>query len=494
MSVADKLTTLRTHLTSAYSKINLLSGTVPTYKNTQNLANAIATIPQYNPLTLAYISYADSVHAQPFVNLMVANNTTPVGSASHAFANTTTTTITGERNATSNLTTIDLHALDFSETTDTICMFDNARQLATITWDTTNGVDFNEVESMEGMFRNTKALTSVDLSKFDTSPYLESVFNMFAGSGVQTITLGSSFDTSGVETFYGMFNSCTSLTTINGLNTLDLASATDIRAMFYNCSALTNLDLSSVKHKDGISLSTANADYMLAGMTNLVSLNLSGWKSGSDDLAQSNFWTAQSKLKTLTLNGAKRLVNGKLADALVNTFSSKQGSTITMLTMNDPTFYTTDGSTATLTSLDDLWGGTALTSLTLAGWDLSGVNPADNSAQKAITGTNNLISLNLANITTHTNGLNFAVLLGVNNNGSQGYSGQATNLTDLVISGSSVLKVYNSGTGEFKSQNAFVGCPIGNGTGHIRVPSALVSAYKADAFWSNYASIITAMS
>lgn len=492
MSVADKLTTLTANVRAAYAKIGELSGTVPTNKNTQSLANAIATIPQYNPLTLAYISYADSAHAQPFVDLMTSNNTVPVGSASHAFANTTTTAIQGERTATSALTSLNLSALDFSEVTDTICMFDNAQQLSTLIW--ANSVDFGEVENMEGMFRNTKALASIDLSKFTTSGYLESVFNMFAGSGVQTVTLGDNFDTSGVDYFYGMFNQCTSLATINGLNMLDMTSATDLRAMFYGCSALTTLDLSGIQNKDHISLSTANANHMLGGLTNLVSLDLSGWKSGSDDLAASDFWTTQSKLRTLTLNGPKRLSGGKLADALVNTFMSKQGTTITALKMNDPTFYTTDGTTATLTSLDDLWGGSAITTLELTGWNLSSVNPADNSAQKAITNTSNLTTLKLGNFTEHTNGINLAVLLGVNYNGSTGYAGQATALTSLTIVGNSVMKVYNAGAGEFKSENAFVGCPIGNGTGHIYVPSALVSAYKTDAFWSKYASIITAMS
>lgn len=492
MSVADKLTTLTANIRAAYTKIGELSGTVPTNKNTQSLANAIATIPQYNPLTLAYISYADGAHAQPFVNLMASNNTVPVGSASHAFANTTTTTITGERTSTTALTSLDLSALDFSEITDTICMFDNARQLSTLTW--ANSVDFGEVENMEGMFRNTKALASIDLSKFTTSGYLESVFNMFAGSGVQTVTLGDNFDTSGVNYFYGMFNQCPSLATINGLNALDMASATDLRAMFYGCTALTALDLSGIQNKDHISLSTANADYMLGNLTNLISLDLSDWKSGSDDLANSNFWTAQNKLASLTLNGPKRLSGGKLADALVNTFMSKQGTTITSLKLNDPTFYTTDGTTAILTSLDDVWGGSAIITLEMTGWDLSAVNPADNSAQKAITNTANLATLKLGNFTEHTNGINLAVLLGVNYNGSTGYAGQATNLTNLTLVGNNVIKVYNSGTGEFKSENAFAGCPIGNGTGRIYVPSALVSAYKADSFWSKYASVITAIS
>lgn len=491
MSVADKITALRNHLNNAYTAISAKSGTVPTYKNSQNLQNAIATIPIYNPLTLAYISYADGLHAQPFVNLMASNNTVPVGSASHAFANTTTVTISGERNSTTALTTLDLSALDFSEVTDTICMFDNARQLATLTW--ANSVDFGEVENMEGMFRNTKALASVDLSKFTTSDYLESVFNIFSGSGVQSVTLGSNFDTSGVKYFYGMFNSCSSLTSITGLNTLDMTDATDLRAMFYNCSALTSLDLSGVQNKDHISLSTANANHMLAGMTALTSLNLSGWKSGSDDLATSDFWTANANLTTLTLNGAKRLSGGKLADSLVNTFQSKNGATIRNLIMDNVTFYTTDGTTAQLTDFSDVWAGSALRTIEMTGWDVSHVDPTSNSATGSITNTSDLTSAKIGDWTVPTNGVNLATFFGVDYNGQSGYAGHATNLTSLTITGNSVLKVYDSGVGEFKSSNAFKSCPIGNLTGHIYVSSAMVASYKADSFWGQYSSIISAI-
>lgn len=786
MSVADKLTTLSENITSAYESISSLSGTIPTYQNTQNIANAILTIPQYNPLTLAYISYGSADTAQNFVNLMVSNGTIPVGGASYAFAETT------------GLTSLDLSELDFSATTDTICMFNNATDLASITW--ADSVDFGNVESMQGMYRNTEALALVDLSAFETGEYLESLFNMFAGSGVQAVNLGGSFDTSAVTDFYGMFNSCENLTDLYRINNLRMDSAQDLRAMFYGCSAMTELDLGennrgksknlldtsvtagtsngvdysivdgkltldgtcssdmvvvplsspisfpdstvviSEQPKSGraigiasgtassytaiavinsstgvvsgnyaggtgsvlvfyglsgvqlesyqpniqielgstatdympygpyqlltkqglatpasdtdfwgnitaasftpsnngwgsfygtgtsylnmfikkeatnmeagtdytmifevaeqsgtpfltindtgtgtilasctniyaepesggwtnygwggcvnghyvvkattksgtdfdtatvlrifmagtsgrgakirltilkgdhtddwedyawqpyaftpptLSLSAANADYMLAGMTSLQSLDLSGWTSGSDDLASSNFWTTQSALTTLTLNGPKRLVDGKLADSLVATFDSLQGSTITTLTMNDPEFFTTDGTTATLTDFSDVWSGSALTTLEMTGWDVSSVDPTDNSATVTLTSVANLTTLTIGDWTTHASGVNLATLLGVDNDGSSGYSGAATNLTSLHLTGDTVFPVYNDGTGEFKSENAFVDCPIGDGTGVIYVPSDLVSSYQADSFWSAYSSIITAES
>ena len=44
MSVADKLTKLSTDITNAYNSIEDKGGTIPTNKNTENLASAIETI------------------------------------------------------------------------------------------------------------------------------------------------------------------------------------------------------------------------------------------------------------------------------------------------------------------------------------------------------------------------------------------------------------------------------------------------------------------
>ena len=44
MAISDKLTKLRTDITSAYNTINTKGGTIPTNKNTENLANAINSI------------------------------------------------------------------------------------------------------------------------------------------------------------------------------------------------------------------------------------------------------------------------------------------------------------------------------------------------------------------------------------------------------------------------------------------------------------------
>ena len=61
---------------------------------------------------------------------------------------------------------------------------------------------------------------------------------------LETIDI-SGFDTSAVIHFGQLFQSCTALTTIVGLDTLNTTSAQRFIKMFYNCSALTEIDISS---------------------------------------------------------------------------------------------------------------------------------------------------------------------------------------------------------------------------------------------------------
>ena len=64
---------------------------------------------------------------------------------------------------------------------------------------------------MEGMFQNCKALTSLDLSSFDTSN-VTNMNEMFANcSSLATIYASNSFDTTNVSNSSYMFTGCSSL-------------------------------------------------------------------------------------------------------------------------------------------------------------------------------------------------------------------------------------------------------------------------------------------
>ncbi|MBF1366054.1 MAG: BspA family leucine-rich repeat surface protein, partial [Porphyromonadaceae bacterium] len=87
---------------------------------------------------------------------------------------------------------------------------------------------------MIDMFSGCASLTSLDLSRFDTSKVTR-MDKMFRGCRSLTALDLSSFDTSEVSYMRGMFYSCESLTTIY-CNTLWSASHSD--DMFSGCNSL----------------------------------------------------------------------------------------------------------------------------------------------------------------------------------------------------------------------------------------------------------------
>ena len=98
--------------------------------------------------------------------------------------------------------------------------------------------------SMGNIFYNCSALTTLDLSGFDTSKVTD-MSSMFSGCSSLTSVDLSSFDTSKVTRMDAMFNSCRPLTSLD-LSGFDTSQVTNMGNMFSNCSGLTGLDLSSL--------------------------------------------------------------------------------------------------------------------------------------------------------------------------------------------------------------------------------------------------------
>lgn len=484
MSIASELTALRINLNSAYTAVANSGGTVPAHKNSENLAAAIASIAQGYPNSLAYLAYDDLSRAQGYVNIC---NTTPLGSASHAFA---------ASSASSTLTTLDLSRLtSLANVVDAICMFENNTALSTLTFPST--VNFSKVVSMSGMFRNCAALTSLNLN-WTTTTDLISLYNMFVGcSSLASVTFGSNWDTSAVQSFYGLFNSCSALASITGLSNLSMAKMTDARALFYNCAHLTSVDFSSQTINPDFYVSAKTFGYALYGLTRCTSMNLTGLRSIASDLSNSHVYGSNPAMTTLTYGGAHRIApegaTYKLNDALLNLIDTVSGENITTLNLPNCTFFSTDGSeTTALGSVSDIWGGSAITTANLSGWDVSAVDMTDMSADKMFTQSENLTTLDLSGW-TNPDGLNFGTMIGSDFIAADTYVSAAPNLTTLILNTPSVVAVNTSGHGMVSSANAFAGTPIAAGTGHIQVPSSLLSQYQAHAFWGQFSDSLEAI-
>lgn len=168
------------------------------------------------------------------------------------------------------LTSIDLSNFKLDVTDDTVEynlseMFAGCTRLTTIIF----GDNFNTslVTNMSGMFHETEALVSLDVSKFNTSKVTDMSL-MFAASALTGLDL-SSFDTSSVTDMSSMFQE-SYLENVNFGNKFDTSKVAKMSSMFAY-TALQELDLSAF---DTSAVTEMNS--MFFGMSDVTTINLSG--------------------------------------------------------------------------------------------------------------------------------------------------------------------------------------------------------------------------
>lgn len=105
----------------------------------------------------------------------------------------------------------------------------------------------------------------------------------------------SKFNTSNVTTFVQMFNDCSKLTEIIGIEDFDLNSLGDggLSSMFENCSSLTTLNLNRWKNTQKI---TSNSRLIFNKCSNLQSLYVNDWDISNSTTFQG--WFADCKKLT----------------------------------------------------------------------------------------------------------------------------------------------------------------------------------------------------
>jgi len=108
--------------------------------------------------------------------------------------------------------------------------------------------DTSKVTNMNSMFSSCNALTSLNLSSFDTSKVNDMSYMFYNCNALTSLNL-SSFDTSKVTNMNSMFASCRALTSLN-LSSFDTSKVTNMSSMFYGCYALTSLRFPSNKSFD----------------------------------------------------------------------------------------------------------------------------------------------------------------------------------------------------------------------------------------------------
>jgi surface protein len=139
------------------------------------------------------------------------------------------------------------------------------------------------VTTMRAMFYDCAALTTLDLSNFNTANVTTMRAMFYDCAALTTLDL-SNFNTANVTTMYAMLRGCAALTSLD-LSNFDTANVTTMEYMFQNCAALTSLDLSNFDTANVI-----NMQYMFQNCAALTTIYGGDWVKISG-LAQFNMFS-----------------------------------------------------------------------------------------------------------------------------------------------------------------------------------------------------------
>ena len=115
------------------------------------------------------------------------------------------------------------------------------------------------------MFENCCALTSLDLSNFNTQNVTNTVCMFYGCENLTSLDL-SNFNTQKVTEMFYMFKDCKKLNSLN-ISNFNTQNVTDMALMFSKCEKLTSLDLSNFNTQN-----VTDASYMFNGCTELTTI------------------------------------------------------------------------------------------------------------------------------------------------------------------------------------------------------------------------------
>ena len=190
-----------------------------------------------------------------------------------------------------SLTSLDVSKFDTSNVMSMYQMFNNCGELSNLN---VSNFDTSNVRNMGYMFCGCTNLIALDVSNFDTSKVTD-MRSMFYNCWELTSLDVSNFNTSRVTNMSWMFNYCRGLTELNVKN-FDTSKATNMSAMFYNCTGLTNLNLSNFNTSKVTDIS-----WMFSNCSKLTSLDVSNFDT-SKVTSMDEMFVACTSLKTLQLS------------------------------------------------------------------------------------------------------------------------------------------------------------------------------------------------
>ncbi len=252
--------------------------------------------------------------------------------------------------------------------------------------------DTSEVTSMGGLFQGCTSLTSVDCGNFNTSK-VSAMWFMFYDCMLLTSIDVSNFDTSNVTNMKSMFGGCTAVTSLNVSN-FNTAKVSSMESMFNGCKALTELNLSSFNTAKVTIMSD-----MLSQCSKLTSIDVSNFDT-SLVTNMSNMFNGCSSLRSINLSGLNTAkvttMNAMLANCTSLKSANLSGFANNMLTNMNRMF---DGcsalesvnfsnfKTTNVTSVTDMFSGCSkITNLDLSSFNLSKATTGADTMLTGLTG------------------------------------------------------------------------------------------------------------
>ena len=241
-------------------------------------------------------------------------------------------------------------------------LFQNCRNMTSLDlskYNTTN------VSIMSWMFQGCTSLSSLNLSNFNTENVtsMNGMFNFCSSLSSLNLT---NFNTKKVTTMEMMFNSCSSLSSLD-LSHFNTENVTSMASMFWDCLSLSSLDLSNfdtrnVKTMFGMfqrcnslsSINLSNFDtgnvttfaWMFANCGNLRSIDLTGFNT-TKVTNMDHMFRECTALTSLDLSSFRLNENVVMVDMFYNTCNNNQGEAYQGLSATEEIANTLNNSSTT---------------------------------------------------------------------------------------------------------------------------------------------------
>lgn len=176
-----------------------------------------------------------------------------------------------------NMTSVDISKFDTSKSWDFKALFSECKSLKSIDL---SRLDTSNATGMYGMFSECRSLEQLDLSNFNTAK-VTSMGRMFDRAvNLKSITFGKNFKTDNVTDMGYMFSYCSSLQKldVSGFNT---SNVTYMREMFGDCESLSQLDVRNFN-----TAKVTDIQAMFDSCDGLKSLDLSSFDMGNVKYAE----------------------------------------------------------------------------------------------------------------------------------------------------------------------------------------------------------------